>query len=195
MEFGPRALGARSILASPVRREVNDTINKRLNRSEFMPFAPVVLAGDAATVFDIHPGNAAAARFMTITCDVGRNGASASPRSCMWTGRRARRSSRAADNPLYVDVLTGSTGAPACRCWSTPASTCTRSRSSTGQRNACRLSRTGGLTSWRPAMPSTCRSRFRNSATTSQSRQTDRRNGLSDRSAGKIGWEIARKAG
>ena len=56
MEFGPRALGARSILASPVRREVNDTINKRLNRSEFMPFAPVVLAEHAATVFDIHPG-------------------------------------------------------------------------------------------------------------------------------------------
>jgi carbamoyltransferase len=70
MEFGPRALGARSILASPVRREVNDTINKRLNRSEFMPFAPVVLAEHVATVFDIHDGNAHAARFMTITCGV-----------------------------------------------------------------------------------------------------------------------------
>jgi len=58
MEFGPRALGARSILASPVKREVNDTINKRLNRSEFMPFAPVVLAEHVAKVFDIHPGNA-----------------------------------------------------------------------------------------------------------------------------------------
>jgi carbamoyltransferase len=70
MEFGPRALGARSILASPVRREVNDTINKRLNRSEFMPFAPVVLAEHVASIFDIHDGNAHAARFMTITCAV-----------------------------------------------------------------------------------------------------------------------------
>jgi carbamoyltransferase len=70
MEFGPRALGARSILASPVKREVNDTINKRLNRSEFMPFAPVVLAEHASTVFDIHDGNGHAARFMTITCAV-----------------------------------------------------------------------------------------------------------------------------
>jgi len=70
MEFGPRALGDRSILASPVQREINDSINKRLGRSEFMPFAPVVLAQHAAEIFDIHDGNAEAARFMTITCDV-----------------------------------------------------------------------------------------------------------------------------
>ena len=44
MEFGPRALGARSILASPVRREINDSLNARLSRSDFMPFAPVVLS-------------------------------------------------------------------------------------------------------------------------------------------------------
>jgi len=53
MEFGPRALGARTIMASPVQREVNDTINKRLERSEFMPFAPVVLEEHAKAVFDI----------------------------------------------------------------------------------------------------------------------------------------------
>ena len=70
MEFGPRALGARSILASPARRDINDSLNARLSRSDFMPFAPVVLSEYAEEVFDIHPGNAHAARFMTITCDV-----------------------------------------------------------------------------------------------------------------------------
>jgi carbamoyltransferase len=70
MEFGPRALGSRSILASPERREINDSLNARLSRSDFMPFAPVVLSEFADEVFDIRAGNALAARFMTITCDV-----------------------------------------------------------------------------------------------------------------------------
>ncbi|HEY3720172.1 MAG TPA: carbamoyltransferase C-terminal domain-containing protein [Roseiarcus sp.] len=70
MEFGPRALGARSILASPTRREINDSLNARLSRSDFMPFAPVVLSEYAEQVFDIHAGNKHAAHFMTITCDV-----------------------------------------------------------------------------------------------------------------------------
>src|SRR5262249_43076848 len=39
MEYGPRALGARSILANPSRRETHDLLNTRLSRSEFMPFA------------------------------------------------------------------------------------------------------------------------------------------------------------
>ncbi|MFZ0205041.1 MAG: carbamoyltransferase N-terminal domain-containing protein, partial [Roseiarcus sp.] len=65
MEFGPRALGARSILASPARREINDSLNARLSRSDFMPFAPVVLSEYAEQLFDIRVGNAHAARFMT----------------------------------------------------------------------------------------------------------------------------------
>lgn len=70
MEFGPRALGARSILASPVRRDINDSLNARLARSEFMPFAPVALAEAADDVFDLAQGMREAARFMTITCNV-----------------------------------------------------------------------------------------------------------------------------
>ena len=70
MEYGPRALGNRSILANPAERAINDDLNKRLERSEFMPFAPVVAAEDASDVFDISPVNAYACRFMTITCAV-----------------------------------------------------------------------------------------------------------------------------
>jgi carbamoyltransferase len=70
MEFGPRALGARSILASPTRCEINDSLNARLSRSDFMPFAPVVLSEYAEEVFDVRAGAAHAMRFMTITCDV-----------------------------------------------------------------------------------------------------------------------------
>lgn len=70
MAYGPRALGARSILANPSRRETHDLLNKRLSRSEFMPFAPVIAAEKAATVFDVNLVNAYACRFMTITCNV-----------------------------------------------------------------------------------------------------------------------------
>ncbi len=70
MEMGPRALGARSIIASPARRELNDTLNKRLNRTEFMPFAPYVCDTDADEVFVMTAANREACRFMTITTDV-----------------------------------------------------------------------------------------------------------------------------
>ena len=70
MEFGPRALGARSIIASPHDHAINDNLNKRLDRSEFMPFAPFVLEEDARRVFEITDVNRYAAHFMTITCAV-----------------------------------------------------------------------------------------------------------------------------
>lgn len=70
MEFGPRALGARSIIASPKDDGINKTLNKRLQRTEFMPFAPYVLEEDADTVFEVTDANRYACRFMTITTQV-----------------------------------------------------------------------------------------------------------------------------
>lgn len=105
MEYGPRALGARTIMASPVQREVNDTINKRLERSEFMPFAPVVLEDQAATVFDVNPGNAHAARFMTITCDVKPEWRDRIPAVVHVDGSARPQTIRSSDNPLYFNVL------------------------------------------------------------------------------------------
>ena len=70
MEYGPRALGARSILASPQNRDMHDKLNERLDRTEFMPFAPVVAAERAAEIFEISDVNSYACRFMTITCKV-----------------------------------------------------------------------------------------------------------------------------
>jgi carbamoyltransferase len=53
MEFGPRALGARSILADPTRADMQDILNKRVkHREEFRPFAPAVTEEDAGTYFE-----------------------------------------------------------------------------------------------------------------------------------------------
>ncbi len=47
MEFGPRALGNRSILAPSERADTTETLNRKLRRTHFMPFAPLLLADDA----------------------------------------------------------------------------------------------------------------------------------------------------
>lgn len=53
MEFGPRALGARSILADPTRPEMKDLINKYVkHREEFRPFAPSCLEERAHEYFE-----------------------------------------------------------------------------------------------------------------------------------------------
>ena len=48
MEFGPRALGNRSILYHCADATVNDWLNKRLDRTEFMPFAPATIEDEVA---------------------------------------------------------------------------------------------------------------------------------------------------
>ena len=54
MEFGPRALGGRSILADPRDPKMRDTLNMKIKfREGFRPFAPSVLADKAAEWFDI----------------------------------------------------------------------------------------------------------------------------------------------
>ena len=67
MEFGPRALGARTIVADPRNKDVNDILNKRLKRSEFMPFAPSVIAEKADDIFNNVEPARHTAEFMTIT--------------------------------------------------------------------------------------------------------------------------------
>ena len=54
MEFGPRALGARSILADPRNPKMKDILNEKIkHREQFRPFAPAVLAEKAGDYFNI----------------------------------------------------------------------------------------------------------------------------------------------
>ena len=65
-ELGPRALGNRSILASPVSIQMKDRLNREIKyREEFRPFAPCVPLEDAARYFDMPPGGDRLARFMS----------------------------------------------------------------------------------------------------------------------------------
>jgi carbamoyltransferase len=106
MEYGPRALGARSILANPSRRETHDLLNERLARSEFMPFAPVITAEKAASVFDVNAVNAYACRFMTITCNVKPEWRERIAAVVHVDGSARPQTVERNTNPLYYDILT-----------------------------------------------------------------------------------------
>jgi carbamoyltransferase len=69
MEYGPRALGNRSILYQATDPGVHYWMNDALKRTEFMPFAPVAMADHAEKCFRNLDGAADTARFMTITFD------------------------------------------------------------------------------------------------------------------------------
>jgi carbamoyltransferase len=66
LEFGPRALGHRSILAAPHDAEMRDRINREIKyREQFRPFAPVVPIELADRYFVLPSGGARLARFMS----------------------------------------------------------------------------------------------------------------------------------
>ena len=70
MEWGPRALSSRSILANPRKSGINKELNFRLNRSDFMPFAPVVLDEDMEEIFLDWSKNDRTSQYMTSTYNV-----------------------------------------------------------------------------------------------------------------------------
>jgi carbamoyltransferase len=66
MEFGPRALGHRSVLYQTTDTSVNDWLNQRLKRTEFMPFAPATLDREADQRYVNISKARDCARFMTV---------------------------------------------------------------------------------------------------------------------------------
>lgn len=55
-EFGPRALGNRSLLADPRGQHIKDQVNEIKRRQKFRPFAPVILAEHVDAFFHMPPG-------------------------------------------------------------------------------------------------------------------------------------------
>jgi carbamoyltransferase len=64
-EFGPRALGNRSLLADPRGREIKDQVNEIKRRQQFRPFAPVILEEHVDQYFDM-PGGFDNSRYMQV---------------------------------------------------------------------------------------------------------------------------------
>lgn len=105
MEFGPRSLGNRSILYHCRDASVNDWLNKRLDRTEFMPFAPATIEDAAADSFEGLSGAEHTAEFMTITSDCTERFRRECPAAVHVDGTARPQIVRAETNPSFHRVL------------------------------------------------------------------------------------------
>src|SRR5581483_9048372 len=101
MEFGPRALGARSIVASPSDPRMKDRLNALKDREEFRPVAPAVLADAAAEYFE--PGDASP--FMLFVSSVRPERAAAIPAVCHQDGTARIQTVSQRDAPLFYSLI------------------------------------------------------------------------------------------
>ena len=102
MEFGPRALGSRSILASPINANMQAKLNEIKDREDFRPVAPVVLEEDAPRWFQ----NAYYSPFMLFVYNVLPQKADAIPAVRHVDGTARIQTINEKQHPLYHELLT-----------------------------------------------------------------------------------------
>ncbi|MFP4057777.1 MAG: carbamoyltransferase [Candidatus Brocadiia bacterium] len=102
MEFGPRALGNRSILATPADPGMKDTLNARVkHREPFRPYAPSVLLERAGDYFAVD----AASPFMLLVADVHPGRRREVPAITHVDGTARLQTVARDENPLYYDLI------------------------------------------------------------------------------------------
>lgn len=105
-EFGPRALGNRSILASATDNKINISLNQRLKRTEFMPFAPVVRMDDADLCFENISAIRHACEYMTVTVNCTQLMKTRAPAVVHVDGTARPQLITHDTNPLIYEILT-----------------------------------------------------------------------------------------
>ncbi|MEZ2352449.1 carbamoyltransferase [Caballeronia sp. RCC_10] len=100
-EFGPRALGARSILASPIDPSMQARLNEIKDREDFRPVAPVVMEEHAADWFV----DARVAPFMLFVFDVREDMKARIPAVTHIDGTARVQTVNRSQHPLYYDLL------------------------------------------------------------------------------------------
>lgn len=106
MEWGPRALGNRSILASAARPEMKDVINSKVKHRElFRPFAPVVLAQHIKDYFITDSPVPVSAKYMLFVYPFRPKGKREVPAVVHVDGTGRLQTLERADNPLYYDLI------------------------------------------------------------------------------------------
>lgn len=106
MEYGPRALGNRSILYHAREPEVNQWLNQRLGRTEFMPFAPATLYEHRHACYEDIDGGDYAAQFMTLTFNCTPFMRRESPAAVHVDGTARPQLVTATSNPSFYRILT-----------------------------------------------------------------------------------------
>lgn len=106
-EWGPRALGARSIIADPGRRDMKDIVNTKIKfREPFRPFAPSVLVDAAERYFDLpEPAKHYPARFMLYVVDVKPGQGEVLPAITHVDGTARMQTVHKEYSPLYYNLI------------------------------------------------------------------------------------------
>ncbi len=105
MEWGPRALGHRSIILNTFDRTVNQSLNVRLGRTDFMPFAPSVIDYMAEIYMPDFDKFCPAGEYMTVTYDVAPEYHELLQAVVHVDGTARPQLVRQETNPYYYDIL------------------------------------------------------------------------------------------
>jgi carbamoyltransferase len=108
MEYGPRSLGARSILASPIDPSMQARLNQIKDREDFRPVAPVVLEEEASNWFYSASADkpvSSVSPFMIFVYDVKPDKAEKIPAVRHVDGTARVQTINRAQNPAYYDLL------------------------------------------------------------------------------------------
>ncbi|MBT3940946.1 carbamoyltransferase [Candidatus Woesearchaeota archaeon] len=106
MEWGPRALGARSILSDPTNPKMQDILNLKVkHREKFRPFAPVICADDAKTYFECDEPVPVPTDFMLMVYPIKKFARSKVPSITHVDGSGRLQTIRRKDNQLYYDLI------------------------------------------------------------------------------------------
>lgn len=102
MEFGPRALGNRSILANPQNPEMKDILNKRIKKREsFRPFAPAILIESTEDYFNLSRPSP----YMLITTSLKEGKEAVVPAICHVDNTARVQTVSCEDNPRFYDLI------------------------------------------------------------------------------------------
>ncbi len=106
MEWGPRALGNRSILADARQVKMKDIINSKVKYRElFRPFAPVILSEYVYNYFKADQNLSASTRYMLMVYPFTQKGKRDIPATVHVDGSGRLQVLERADNPLYYDLI------------------------------------------------------------------------------------------
>jgi carbamoyltransferase len=105
MEFGPRSLGARSIIASPIDPAMQARLNELKDREDFRPVAPAVPHEDLAAWFQPAAANGGESPFMLFVYDVVPGQADRIPSACHTDHTARVQTVHAPTNPRFHAVL------------------------------------------------------------------------------------------
>lgn len=106
MEWGPRALGARSILANPCNPNAKEILNEKVkHREKFRPFAPVVCDDDALKYFDCDKPIPEPTDFMLMVYPILNKWHKKIPSVTHVDGSGRLQTIRKSQNPLYYNLI------------------------------------------------------------------------------------------